>query len=218
MAGKSSTQKYLDIEAIRESVVIMKDGTIRAVLMVSSINFALKSEDEQNALISGYMEFINSIDHTMQIVIQSRKLDIEGYIRRLVEARKKLTNDLLKMQISNYIDYINELIEIGEIMTKRFFVVVPYNPLGAKAKSFWSRLKSAFKPGHIIKLQRKKFLEYKEQLGLRVSNIEGGLSSLGLDVVILDTPGLIELYYNVYNPKTSQSQPLKEVDQFDLEM
>ena len=101
---KASTQKYLDIAEIKEDVVVLKDGTLRAVILCSSINFALKSEDVQNALITGYMEFLNSLDAPLQIVIQSRKLDIEDYIKRLNESYRKQTNELLKMQILVYLD------------------------------------------------------------------------------------------------------------------
>lgn len=215
--AKTSTQKYLDIAEIREDVVILKDGTIRAVILCSSVNFALKSEEEQNALIYGYIEFLNSLDHTMQIVIQSRKLNIEDYLRRLREAQRTQINDLLKIQIGGYIDYINELIEIGEIMTKRFFVIVPYNPLGDKAKSFWARLSELFRAGASIKVKKEKFAEYKEALSLRIGNIMTNLKSIGIDSAVLDTQSLIELYYNVYNIKTSQNQKLRDVSQLGIE-
>lgn len=215
--AKQSTQKYLDIAEIKEDTVVLKDGTLRAVIICSSINFALKSEDEQKALISGYMQFINALRHPLQIVIQSRKLDVDNYMRRLIEAQKKQTNDLLKMQITSYIDYIRELIEIGEIMTKKFFIVVPYNPLGDKTKNFWTRLKELFTPGTSISLRKEKFNKYKEDLNLRISNIQNGLRSMGLDTAVLDTQGLIELYYNVYNPKTSENQRLKDVDKLRIE-
>lgn len=212
-----STQRYLDIAEIREDTVILKDGTLRAVIMCSSVNFALKAEDEQKALISGYMQFINALKHPLQIVVQSRKLDMDNYMRRLVEAQKKQTNDLLKMQIITYIDYVKELIEIGEIMTKRFYIVVPYNPLGDKTKSFWKRLKEAFRPGNIIKMKKETFKKYKEELDLRLSSVQSNLRSMGLDTVILDTQGLIELYYNVYNPLTSENQRLKDVSSLRVE-
>ncbi len=216
-ANKPSTQKYLDIAEIREDTLILKDGTLRAVILCSSVNFALKSEDEQKALISGYMEFLNSLDHPLQIVIQSRKLDIDNYLRRLREAQKKQTNELLKMQIISYIDYIKQLVEIGEIMTKRFFIVVPFNPLGSKSKNFFDRLKEVFLPGKLIKIKKEKFLQYKQELGLIVANIESSLQGMGLDTVVLDTQGLIELLYNAYNPKTSQNERLKDVSQLGLE-
>jgi len=215
MASRS-TQQYLDIAEIKEDVVILKDGTLRTVLLASSVNFALKSTDEQNALIQGYMEFINSLNQPLQIVIQSRKLDVEGYLNRLKEAQKKQTNELLKMQIVNYIAYIKELVEIGEIMTKRFYIVISYNPSGEKKKNFFSRLSEALRPGAIIKVKREQFLKYKEEMYLTVSNIQGSLKSIGLDTVVLDTQGLIELYYNSYNPKTSLNQTLKDVSQLEL--
>jgi hypothetical protein len=212
-----STQKYLNIAEIKEDVVILKDGTLRAVLLCSSVNFALKSEQEQDALITGYMQFLNALDHPLQIVIQSRKLDIDGYIRRLRDSQKTQTNELLKLQINSYIEFINQLVEIGEIMTKRFFIVIPYNPLGDKAKNFWGRLKEAFSTGDVIKLNKAKFAQYKEALARRVNNIQANLRGMSLESVLLDTSGLIELYYNVYNPKTSQNQKLKDINKLGLE-
>jgi len=217
MANKPSTQKYLDISEIKENLVTLKDGTLRAVIICSSINFSLLSEDEQQAKISGYMQFLNALDHPLQIVVQSRKLDIEGYIKRLQEAQKKQTNELLKAQIIDYMAYVQQLIELGEIMTKRFFVVVPYDPLGDKARGFWPRFKALFSATKIIAVKKEQFEEYKEKMQLRINNILSGLNSMGLDAVQLDTQGLIELYYNVYNPKTSQSQKLKEIDKLNLE-
>ena len=118
-----STQQYLDIVEIREDVVMLKDGTLRAVLAVASTNFALKSEDEQNALISGYAQFLNSLDHPLQIMIQSRRLNIDEYFNRLKIAEKEQTNELLRMQITDYLSFTRELVELGEIMSKRFYVV-----------------------------------------------------------------------------------------------
>lgn len=215
--AKVPTQKYLDIAEIKDNVVIMKDGTLRCVILCSSVNFALKSEAEQNALLSSYMEFLNSLEHTLQIVVQSRKLDIEGYINRLKEAQKHQTNELLRLQVSGYLDFINELVEIGEIMTKKFFLIVPYNPLGAKTGGFWERFTDLFRTGQEIKIKKEKFLQYRQELDLRVANIQGALNSMGLESVILDTQSLIELYYNIYNPKTSQNQRLHDVSQTGVE-
>lgn len=215
--AKATTQKYLNIAEIKDNVVILKDGTMRSVIMCSSINFALKSEDEQNALIQGYMEFLNSLEYPIEIVVQSRKLDIENYINRLKEAYKKQTNDLLKVQISGYLDFINQLIELGEIMTKRFYLVVPFNPLGAKSKGFFTRLKESFSVGQQIKIKKEKFQQYKQELDLSIANIQSALTSMGLESAILDTQGLIELLYNVYNPKTSQNQKMRDISQIGFE-
>lgn len=206
-----STQRYLDIAEIRDNTVIMRDGTMRAVLLVSSINFSLKSEDEQNAVISSYVSFVNNIDYPLQIVIQSRELDIEKYIDGLRQKEKEQTNELLKIQINDYIQYITELIAIGKIMSKRFYVVVPYNPLSDKQKGFFSSMKEAVKPVNLVKMKRETFLRRRHELSRRVENTMGGLASIGLKSVELDTQSLIELYYNTYNPVVSAHEKLVDI-------
>jgi hypothetical protein len=212
-----STQKYLKIAEFRDNLVMMQDGTLRAILICSSVNFALKGEDEQSALISAYVQFLNSLDHPIQIVIQSRKLDIENYIRRLKDAEKKLQNELLRNQIVGYIAYIQQLIEMQEIMTKKFFIVVPFNPLGSKNKSFWTRLSETFFPAKIIKVKREVLAKYKQELDVRISNIQGNLAGMGVESAVLDTQGLIELFYNAYNPVTGQNQKVTDLSQLQLE-
>lgn len=209
----TSTQQYLDIAEIKDNTVVMKDGTLRSVIMVSSINFALKSEDEQNAIISAYVSFLNNIDFPLQIVIQSRELNIDGYIETLKQKQKEQTNELLKMQTAEYIDYILELISMSKIMNKRFYVVVPYSPVSDKQKNFFSRLLEVFKPASTIKMKSERFMKRRSELTRRVENIIGGLSSMGLNAVELDTQSLIELYYNTYNPTTSANQKLVDVNQ-----
>ena len=120
-----SVQKYLDIAEIKEDCVVLKNGSMRAVILVSSLNFALKSEEEQEAIIYAYRNFLNTLEKwPIQIVVQSRKLNIDGYINDLKKKEKEQTNELLRMQIAEYIQYIQELIEMGEIMTKKFFIVM----------------------------------------------------------------------------------------------
>lgn len=208
-----STQRYLDIAEIREDTVIMRDSTMRAVILVSSINFALKSEDEQNAIISAYVSFLNNIDFPLQIVIQSRELNIENYLDSLRQKEKEQTNELLKMQINEYVQYIQELISMSKVMNKRFYIIVSYNPMSDKQQSFFSRVFEVFKPATLIKMKEEKFLERRVELTRRIDNITGGLSSIGLNAVTLDTQSLIELYYNSYNLDTASSQKLVDVNQ-----
>jgi len=160
----ASTSQYLDIAEIKEDSVIMKDGTLRAVLMVSSINYALKAQDEQDALISGYMDFLNSFDFPFQIVIQSRKLNMEKYLGNLKVLEKAQKNELLKAQMAAYREYVGELIEIGEIMTKSFYVVIPLSPYKADKKSFWTKLTELFTPGVVIKLSKKRFNDLQRDI------------------------------------------------------
>lgn len=210
------TQQYLDIAEFREDTVIMRDGTLRAVLLASSINFALKSEEEQTAIISAYVGFLNNIDFPLQIVIQSRELNIDNYLNFLKQKEKEQTNELLKMQTTEYLQYINELISLGKIMNKRFYVVVSYNPVSDKQKGFFRRLTDSLKPASLIKMKEDKFLKRRSELTRRVENIMSGLASMGINAVPLDTQSLIELFYNTYNPETSANQKLVEVGQLRI--
>ena len=208
---KVSTQQYLDIAEIKEDTVVMKDGTLRAIFLVSSINFSLKSEEEQNAIISAYVSFLNNINFPLQIVIQSRELNIDNYMNTLNQKEKEQTNELLKMQTKEYIQYVGELISMGKIMNKRFYLCVPYNPLSDEHKGFFSSLWESFKPATLVKMKEKRFLRYRSELNRRIENVMSGLASAGLNAVPLDTQGLIELFYNTYNPETSKNQKLVDI-------
>lgn len=211
------TQHHLLISEIKQDTVVMKDGTLRATLMVSSINFALKNDDEQNAIVSAYVSFLNSIDHPLQIVIQSRKLEIKSYLDKLLEQERNQQNELLRTQIADYRSFVTQLVDLGEIMSKKFYVVVPYDPRSNKNKSFWMRFKEVVNPVKAIRLKGERFDDRKHELDQRVRQIEAGLTSMGLSVVRLDTQSLIELYYSTYNTDISLSEPLPTLDQIDVE-
>ncbi len=209
---KVSTQQYIDIAEIRDNTLVMKDGTLRAVLMVSSINFALKSEDEQNAIVAAYVGFLNNIDFPLQIVVQSRELDIEGYIANLKQKKKEHTNELLKIQITEYMQYISELVSIGKIMTKRFYVVIPFNPLTDRKKGFLSSMVDIFKTVDMVRMKREVFLRRREYLNRRIEHIISGLGSVGLTSVEIDTQGLIELFYTTYNPVSAKREKMIDIN------
>jgi len=212
-----SAQKYLDISEIKNDCIVMKDGTLRAVLLVSSINFALKSEEEQKAVIQAYVQFLNTIEHPFQIVIQSRPFDISPYLARLEELKRAQTNELLKSQMADYIDYVKELTELGEIMSKRFYVVVPYNPAGDKQRGFFSRLAEVFSAAMVVKLKAERFTRYRESLFRRADRTISAFSSMGIKAVPLDTQSLIELFYNTYNPTTSKNEKLAKMEKMRVE-
>lgn len=212
-----SAQQHIPFAEVKESAIILKDGTLRAVLMVSSINFALKNEDEQNAIVSSYVSFLNSLDFPLQIVIQSRQLFMKPYLDKLLEQEKKQTNELLRTQIADYRSFINELVTMGKIMSKQFYVVIPYDPLSNKKKSFWSRAGEVMNPVKIVKLKEERFKSRKHDLELRVRLVEGGLRSMNLEVVRLDSQSLIELFYATYNPDIAFSQNLPSLDQLRIE-
>jgi len=209
-----STQKYLDIAEIKDGVVIMKNGSMKAVLMVSSINFALKSIDEQDAIIYHYQSFLNSLDFSIQIVVNSRQLNLDNYLQILRDQEKKQMNELLRMQISSYIDYIQGLVKMANIVSKMFYVVVPFSvmdvaggvsmALGGKGSS--SKLMTS----------RSTFEKYKDQLFQRVDHVIENLSGTGLRMTMLNTQELIELYYNLYNPELSEKKGLADMSDLDL--
>ncbi len=211
-----SAQQHLLISEIKQDTVVMKDGTLRAVLMVSSINFALKNEDEQNAIVAAYVSFLNSLDHPLQVVIQSRKLNIKPYLDRLIVHEREQTNELLRAQIGDYRSFVSQLVELGEIMSKQFYIVVPYDPASNKSKSFWQRTMEVLNPTSAVKLKGERFTLRKNDLDLRVRQIEGGLTSMGLTTVRLDTQALIELYYGTYNVDIARSEEMPELSKVDV--
>lgn len=211
------TQRFLDIAEIRENCIVLKDGTLRGVLMVSSINFALKSRDEQQAMIQSYVQFLNSIEYPLQVVIQSRRMNIEKYLNSMKEQEATISNELLKNQIRDYMNFVQELVDLGDIMQKRFYVVVPFDPVEAKQNGFMTRLSEALSPATVVKLSKKKFQERKYALDQRISLLQGGLNGMGLESVLLDTQGLIELFYNTYNPDVYDAQKLTDVSKLQLE-
>ena len=216
-AAIPTTQKSLTIAEIRNDSVVMRDGTLRAVLMVSSINFALKNEDEQQAIVAAYVSFLNGLDHPLQIVIQSRQLNIKPYLEKLAKKEREQPNELLRVQIADYRSFVSELVNMGKIMSKQFYVVVPYDPLTNKKRGFWSRASEIVNPAITVRLKDERFLKRKRDLDMRVRQIESGLTGMGLEVVRLDTQSLIELYYSTFNPDIALYEPLAGAEEFNLE-
>ncbi len=212
----NAAQDILEIASIKDNMVILKDGTVRAVLMVSSINFALKNQDEQEGIISAFYSFLNSIDYPLQIVIQSRALDIDKYLDKLDKLSKQQTNELLRMQTIDYIQFIKELLDLQSIMSKKFFVVIPYSAVGGKKNNFFDQVSELFTAQKVLRLRKKDYENYKEQLFRRVANIRSGLEGMSLQSALLDTASLIELYYNSYNPEVSKREKLRDIEQIKI--
>lgn len=199
----SPTQQFLPISQIREGVIVMKDKSLRGVLLVSSLNFALKSEDEQNAIIYQFQDFLNSLDFSCQILAQSRKLNITGYIEKLKEIEFSQKNELLKTQTAEYRKFIEQIISSGSIMAKNFYVIVPYYPLveipgvsGDPEKKAKETKKD---------LTEEKFQRGKYQLWQRMEYVVLGLRRCGLRASPLSTPELIEVLWAFHHPKEAES-------------
>lgn len=207
-----STQAYLDIAAIKDSIVVLKSGGLRAVLLASSLNFALKSPQEQEDIVLRYQGFLNALNFPIQIVMQSRKLDLTDYLARLTTRAESETNERIRLQTSSYVEFMERLISVANIMDKRFYVVVPYEPIGLKQRSFFDKL---FNPTKRITLTMtdKEFADVTIQLNERVNLIASGLASFGIKSAQLTTQQLIELYYSTYNPEEAVKERLTGIEQ-----
>jgi hypothetical protein len=210
-----STQSHLDIAEIKQGTVVLKDGALRAVIVVSSTNFSLKSQEEQNALIAAYQSFLNSLDFPIQVLMQSRKLDINSYLDKLRGIMQAQTNELLRLQTQEYIEYITKLVEFASIMNKTFYVVVPYTVNMAK-EGFFSKLGAIFNPAGTISTKEQDFEKHREALYNRVNHVNGTLGGMGLRTIILNTEELIELMYNSYNLNSASPIRIKHVEDLDL--
>lgn len=219
-AAQNSTQTHLKIAEIKDDVVVLKNGGMRAVIKTSSINFNLKSEDEQNAIIQGYQGFLNSLEFPVQILVRSKKLDIDNYIKQIEELGHKQENKLLQGQTFEYADYIKRLVEYADIMEKQFYVIVPYDSARTAGSSsfqgFFQRLspKDSYSE---VKKRHAEFGKVKKSLNQRINTVKAGLEQCGLTVEQLDTMQLIELYYSSYNPKTSRSAKIEDIGKTNLE-
>ena len=198
-ASMKTTQSFLRIAEIKSDTVVMDDGTLRAVLAVSSTNFDLKSQDEQNAIIFGFQRFLNSLEFPVQILMQSRKMEIGNYIEKLKGIAEKQTNELLRVQTTEYIDFINRLVENASIMNKNFYMIIPLGKsILPPAGGFFSSLLGMGKSKRAVK-RIENFEKEKEELDNRASSIGGNLSGIGIRAVRLKTEEIIQLYYNSYN-------------------
>lgn len=201
-----STQNYIDIEEIHNGVVILKNGGMRMVLMVSAINFALKSEAEQNAIIYSFQNFLNSLSFPIQIVMQSRRLDLSSYLARLKGKNKQENNALLRLQTADYIGFVEQLLTVANIMEKKFYLVIPYQPVVIKHENILQKILNLFKPNK--KTEIVDFEMHRKELAHRTEVAAAGLGSLGLRAVQLNTLELAELYYSSYNPELANKQKI----------
>ena len=205
MPVNKSTQDFVPIKEIRDGVVVLKDGSMVKVVLASSLNFALKSMDEREAIIIQYQDFLNSLDFTIQLVIQSRKLDIRPYLNSLEEKLSEQETELLKIQTKEYIGFIRSFTESVNIMSKSFFVVVPYSaPVFKGTDDTVSKFIQIFKKSENKQSKAKQesvnFEQSKSQLDQRVNVVVQGLSRVGVRMVVLNTEELVELFYKVFNP------------------
>lgn len=208
MAAESSSQQFVPIADIHDDVVVLKNGQLCMVLLATSTNFALKSQDEQQAILSQFQAFLNSIDFSIQIYVQSRRLDIRPYVDTLHALEPLQHNNLMKVQLREYIEFIKSFTSQVDIMSKNFFVVVPYTPARLEIKKGIGK----FLPNRTEDpaAATDKFFEDRTQLEQRVTVVEQGLARIGIRTSPLATEQLVELYYHVFNPEDLSAAPKKQ--------
>ena len=197
-----STKQLVEVANIVDNVVLLKNGSLRSVIEVSATNFELRSEGEQVAILQNFQRFVNSIDFPLQIVIHSRKLNIDEYLKLIDQSSASLTNELLKIQASEYSKFIKELSDLSNIMSKKFYIVVPFYVFETPTTSgITQSLKSIFKPSTVVKELTSEQLEtYRSQLLQRTELIFDGLVGMGLRAKTLEKDDLMNLFYGLYNP------------------
>ena len=200
----SSTQDFLEFEEIREGTIVLKDRAIRGVLLVSSTNFALKSEEEQDAIIFQFQSFLNSLDFSLQVVIQSRRLNITGYLDNLKALEEQQTNELLRHQTTEYRKFVESMVAGGSILTKNFFVVVPFTLLEALPGGETKQNILKTRPKFAGKLSDEEFDRMKTQLWQRMEFVALGLRRMGLHVAPLSSEELVELLWTWYHPEEAE--------------
>lgn len=204
MAADNASQQFISIADIRDGVVVLKNGQLCSILYAASINFALKSEDEQHAILSQFQSFLNTLDFSLQIYVQSRRLDIRPYLALLKSRESLQDNDLMRIQLREYMEFIRAFTSEVDIMKKNFYVVVPYTPSSIDVRGIKSILpglnkkQSGFDPV--------KFEEDRTQLEQRVAIVEQGLSRI-VRTIPLTNDALIELFYHTFNPQDTNNAP-----------
>lgn len=223
MSKPLPAQKLIEIKEIRDGVLVLKDGSLRVVMIASSLNFALKSQEEQDAIILQYQNYLNSIDFSVESFVQSRVLNIEPYLDTLRERLGRIYNELMKIQTTEYIEFVKSFVESANIMTHNFYVVVPLTPVRILEKErmrrgvmsllpdMSGRRKKQMKEIEEHGVRQEQFEEYKVQLYQRVEVVRQGLARIGVRLVPLNTEELIELFYGLYNPGELEKGKIPEM-------
>lgn len=218
----SSTQNTLLFSEMRENMMIMHDGSFRAVVECESINFDLMSSREREAVEYSYQNFLNSLYFPVQILIRSRRVDIGPYIDRLVTIRRSQDNMMLSRLMDDYIDFIDILSQEANIMDKSFYIVIPYYPIGdvaeikKQAKGLFDSFFGGTKEPQVTKINQPDYEKAKDEIRNRVDSVMSGLFQLGVKSQQLTTQQLSVLFYNSYNPDISARQPMTNANMSDL--
>jgi len=210
MATKS-TKELVSIADIKDSIILLKNGSLRAIIEVSAVNFELRSEEEQTGILQNFQRFLNSIDFPLQMITNSRQLNMDEYLKTIDAVAESATNELLKIQAIEYSKFVKELLELSNIMTKHFYVVLPFYVYETPSKSgIFESVKSMLGSAKTVQQIKPEQLEtYRTQLMQRAELILDGLIGIGLKARLMEGQEINNLYYGLYNPgeKTTISPP-----------
>jgi len=199
-----STQQFLEVDQIKDGILVLKNKSLRGIIMVNSINFALMAEEEQNAVIGQYQNFLNSLDFSLQILVQSRKLNITSYLDKLRDLETRQINDLLRTQIVEYRNFINEIVSGGTIMNKTFYVIVPFQPIMLPSLAGAGGKNAAANREKIARAAQEQFEQSKTQLAQRMEFVALGLRRCGLQCVPLNSLEIAEFLWGSHHLEDSE--------------
>lgn len=205
------TQQLVDIKEIRDGVLHLKSGGLRRILIVSGINFDLKSEAEQGLILGSFQNFLNTLDFSVQFFIHSRKVNVDAYLASMRARMEEEPSDLLKIQIGEYVEFIRTFVEENAIISKTFFTVVPYESamptgkMGGLASLFKKPSTPSSHAGDSGNMQ-----EGLSQLERRTNQVMDGLAQIGLRAAPLENDAVVELFYNLYNPELVEGKKVVE--------
>ena len=205
MAEQGSSQKIISVDTIRDSVVVLKNGGLRVVIEAEGVNFELKSPEEQEALIAAFQEFLVGLDFSLQLMVYSRRINIDSYIRKIQALAPGETNQLIKNNIAEYTNFLSSFLEEYNVMNKKFYVVVSYAPAVIKV-SMIQGLTGAQTKSQVDINAEEEFQRGKQQLETRISVMSDGLSRMGIQPRVLTTEELVGLFYNLYNPMEKEEK------------
>lgn len=215
-----SVQKYLPFGEIRNGFVLLKNWGIRGILRCGSINFHLKSEDEQKSIISGYQGFLNTLSFPIQILVRSKRLNIDNYVESIEATAEQHSNPLLKEQTLRYVDFVKKLVEFANIMEKQFYVVVPYEGISNEKRGFFDFIRDVFGQWEdspsAVRSRLKNFEKMKMKLKQRIDLVANGLGSVGIKSELLNTADAVEVLYQMYNPEISKQEKIQDLNWYDF--
>jgi type IV secretory pathway VirB4 component len=206
MAEAASSQQIIAVDTIREGVVVLKNRGLRAIIEAEGINFELKSPEEQQGLISAFQEFLVGLDFSLQLMAYSRRVNIDEYLKRISALEQTEENELVKNYIPDYASFLEELLRQYNIMTKKFYLVIPFYPAVISSSAFKSILPGGVHPSSAKADSEEEFFRGRSQLETRINVIINGLSRMGIQARVLSTEELVDLFYNLYNPMEKEEK------------